>query len=294
MDVHLRDLRYFVAVAEELSFSRAAERLYVSQPTVSKQVRALERSLQVTLFHRAGRSVELTEAGAALLETGRGLVSDWERAQEQVSEAAARAQATIVVGIHTGVARGLAGRVAELLSGAALRFRQVGWEDPTAGLADGATDAAIVWLPLPGEGLSAEILLAEPRIVLLASRHRLAGKEELVLDDLADEPFFSLPGSAGPLRDFWLGRDAGLEPRVAGEVRNADETFEAVAAGAGLALASEGNARNYAHEGVVARPVAGLAPSQLAVAWRSNDARPLVADFVAACVRAAQDIRAAS
>jgi DNA-binding transcriptional LysR family regulator len=77
---------------------------------------------------------------------------------------------------------------------------------------------------------------------------------------------------------------------VAGEVRSADETFEAVAAGTGLAVAAAGNAAHYAHEGVVARPLAGVAPAELCVAWRSDDARPLITDFVAACPQAAQRV----
>jgi DNA-binding transcriptional LysR family regulator len=292
MDVHLRDLRYFVAVAEELSFSRAAERLFVSQPTLSKQVRALERVLRTTLFERNGRSLALTVTGAELLTQARRMLSEWDDATGELQRMAGRQRATVVVGIHTGIARGLVASAAALLERnrpeSSIQFRQAGWEDATAGLADGDVDAALVWLPIPDERrFAAKVLIAEPRVVLLPRGHRLAASKQIELRELSDEPFLALPSAAGPLRDFWLGIDAGLAPRVAGEVRSADEAFEAVAAGTGVALASEGNARHYAHDGVVARPVAELAPALLAVAWRGDDSRPLVADFVAACSQAA-------
>src|SRR5919106_4982769 len=116
MDVHLRDLRYFVAVAEELSFSRAAERLFVSQPTLSKQVRALERALRTTLFDRNGRSLALTATGSELLVQARRMLSEWDDATGELQRLAGRQRATVLVGIHTGIARGLVAGAAELLA----------------------------------------------------------------------------------------------------------------------------------------------------------------------------------
>src|SRR5918998_4600003 len=107
MDVHLRDLRYFVAVAEHLHFTRAAEALYVSQPALSKQLRALEGQLRVQLFERDHRTVRLTPSGAALLPHARALVEAWSNAERELAEAAARQRGTLVVGISTGLGRGL-------------------------------------------------------------------------------------------------------------------------------------------------------------------------------------------
>src|SRR3954447_11776614 len=103
MDVHLRDLRYFVAIAEHLHFTRAAEALHVSQPTLSKQVRALEGQLRVPLFERDRRAVRLTPAGAALLPHARAVLEAWSRAEQELAEAAAAHRATLVVGISTGL-----------------------------------------------------------------------------------------------------------------------------------------------------------------------------------------------
>jgi len=295
MDAHLRDLRYFLAVAEELHFSRAAERLFVSQPALSKQIRQLERSLGVELFDRDRRAVALTAAGDALLPRASELLRAWDDARVAVSDAAVRESATLTVGLVTSVGRDVlpatSRRFAERRPAARLQLRQIGWHDPTAGLAGGETDVAFVWLPLPDDGSFAwEPLLSEPRWVVLPAGHRLADRDELGFDELLDEPVLALPKSAGRLRDFWLGADErGEHPAsVAAEVASADATFEAVAGGVGLALVAAGNAKLYKRQGVTARPVAGLAPATLAIAWRAGDERALVADFVTACRAAAK------
>ena len=106
MDVHLRELRYFVAVAEELNFTRAAgDRLFVSQPTLSKQIRQLERDLRVTLFDRDPRGITLTPAGVALLPLARQILQSWSGARQAVTEAASAH--TLTVGFQTRIGRGL-------------------------------------------------------------------------------------------------------------------------------------------------------------------------------------------
>ncbi|MET7702768.1 LysR family transcriptional regulator, partial [Streptomyces sp. NPDC005485] len=153
-DVHGRDLRYFVAVADELHFTRAAERLYVSQPALSKQIRALERQLGVELFHRDRHGVELTSAGAELLPHARRVLAAWEEGAAAVERARAAQRSTLVVGMSTSPGRGgllpaIRSRFTSAYPEATVRLKQVSWEDPTAGLADGAVDVAFVWLPLP-------------------------------------------------------------------------------------------------------------------------------------------------
>src|SRR4051812_27142855 len=156
MDVHLRELRYFVAVAEHLHLGRAAEELFVSQPALSKQIRALEQRLRVELFDRDRRTVRLTAAGTALLPHAREELGAWQRAEQELARAAATASSTLVVGMSTGLGRGLLPAVRARFGVAApeaeLRVRQVRWDDPTGGLTatdDQRTDAAFVWLPLP-------------------------------------------------------------------------------------------------------------------------------------------------
>src|SRR4051794_28567586 len=150
MDVHVRELRYFLAVARELSFTRAAETLFVSQPALSKQIRALERQLRSELFARDPGGVHLTRAGQALVPRAEHIVAEWEDAKAALARAS---DSALVLGMHTSPGRGLLPRVrGKLLAscpGATLELRQVAWADRTAGLEARDTDAAFVWLPLP-------------------------------------------------------------------------------------------------------------------------------------------------
>ncbi|MDT0614561.1 LysR family transcriptional regulator [Streptomyces lancefieldiae] len=299
-DVHVRELRYFATVAEELHFTRAAERLYVSQPTLSKQIRALERQLGAELFRREPQGVTLTEAGTALLPHARRVLADWTEGAAAVDAARAARRGTLVVGMSTSPGRGgllpaIRSRFTAAHPQARLRLRQVSWEDPTAGLADGTADVAYVWLPLPDADRYAWTVVAEePRLVALPDTHPLAARAEVDFADLADEPFLALPPEAGVLRDFWLALDerralpghAGRPPRVGAEISGTEETYEALVAGLGVCLVATGNAPLITLGGVTTRPVRGLGPSRYALARRREDeGRALVRGYVEACRR---------
>jgi DNA-binding transcriptional LysR family regulator len=295
MDVHLRNLRYFVAVAEELHFSRAAERLHVSQPALSKQIRQLERSLGFPLFRRDRRSVELSGAGEVLLPSVRRLLAEWD---ERFGEAARRAgeeAALLRVGFQTSVAGDLYAEIARcfarLRPGWRLALRLHGWSDATGGLLHGSADAAFLWLPVPDlERLEHEVLRREPRHVALPVGHRLASRRAVRMADLLEEPFVALPPEAGTLRDHWLALDSrgGHPARIGAEAATPDDAFEAVAAGHGVVLLAEGNAQLYRRPGIVSRRVLDIAPAQLAIAWRRGDRRPAVRDLVRAALEAAR------
>jgi DNA-binding transcriptional LysR family regulator len=291
MDVHGRDLRYFVAVAEELHFTRAAERMYVSQPALSKQIRALERQLGAPLFRRDRQGVSLTAAGEALLPYARRSLAAWEEAWEAVERAKAAGRSTLVVGMSTSPGRGgvlpaTRSRFTAAFPRASVRLRQVSWDDPTAGLAQGDSDVAFVWLPLPDqERYDWTVVAEEPRLVAFPDGHRLASFDEVPFEELVDEPFLALPPGTGPLRDYWLALDArgGRPPRIGGETASTEETYEALTAGLGVVLVAEGNARLITLGGVSTRPVTGIAPSRFALAWRADDHRTLVRGYVRAC-----------
>ncbi|MEU0249416.1 LysR family transcriptional regulator [Streptomyces sp. NPDC006235] len=294
LDVHVRDLRYFVAVAEELHFTRAAERLYVSQPALSKQIRALERQLGIELFRRDRRGVALTDAGTALLPYARRVLDAWEEGAAAMDNARAAQRSTLVVGMSTSPVRGgllpaIRSRFTATHPETLLRLRQVTWEDPTAGLADGAADVAFVWLPLPGqERYDWTVVAEEPLMVALPDAHPLAGRTEVDFTDLLDEPFLALPESTGPLRDFWLALDArdGRPPRIGAEIASTEETYEALTAGLGVCLVAAGNVPLLTLGGVTARPVRGVTPSRYVLAWRREDGRrPLVRAYAKACRR---------
>lgn len=293
MDAHLRDLRYFVAVAEELHFGRAAERLHLSQPALSKQIRSLETTLRAQLFRRDRRQVELTAAGSALYTVARDLLRDWDEGVAVVAEAAAQDARVLRVGTLTAIGRALYPSIidhfAKRQPGWRVELRSFGWGDATGGLRDQASDAAFVWLPVDDPLIECEVLAVERRFVALSAAHPLAGRSEVSFGEIAGEPVAALPVSAGPMRDFWLAVSAraGIPMRVAAEVSTADEVFEVVSSGAAITLLAEGNAAIYARPGIVCVPVSDLAPAQLAIAWRRDDRRLAIRDFVRACRDAA-------
>jgi len=293
MDAHLRDLRYFVAVAEELNFTRAAERLHLSQPALSKQIRGLETTLRAQLFRRDRRQVELTAAGAALHSVARSLLQDWDDGVAVVGDAAAQDLRVLRVGTLTSIGRALYPAITDQFAkrqpGWQVELHAYGWDDPTAGLQDRIADAAFVWLPIDAPEVETAVLATERRLVAISARHPLAHRQTIEFSEIVNEPVAALPVSAGSQRDFWLAVDAreGRSPRVAAEVRSADEKLEIVSSGAAITLLAAGNAEIYSRDGIVCIPVSGLEPARLAIAWRRGDRRPAVRDFVQACREAA-------
>lgn len=292
MDVHLRDLRYFVTVASELNVTRAAERLFVSQPALSKQLRVLERQLGFALFERVPAGVVLTRRGEALLPVARELLDQWNAGLE--SARAAAPTGTLVIGLQTAVGRGLQQealrRFRASMPGWEVSLRLVGWDDPSGGLADGSSDVAFIWLPVPA-GLRTHVLAREGRGVAMPADHPLAELTEIPFEALLDEPFIALPTSAGPLRDYWLAREFRPREPVIGVTANTpEEVFEAVTSGLGIVLVAEGNAELYQRPGMVFRPVTGLPPGELAIAWRADDKSPQVAAFIDALRQSATKV----
>ncbi len=272
MDIHLRDLRYFVAVAEGLSFTRAAEKLYISQPAVSKQVRALEQQLGFPLFERHAGRIALTRRGQGLLDEATKLLDSWRDSYDTVR--AIGEPSVITIGMHTAVGRGLNAALHQAFaaSGKQLVLRIVPWTDPTAGLLDGTSQAAILWLPVTAPGLESRIVRQEPRYVAVPTGHHLAVRESVTRAELQGESFIALPAVAGDLRRFWLAEAEANQPvRVGMEANSPDEVFEAVAAGSGVAFVAEDNRSLYSRPGVEFVLVDDVAPAELALVWRADD-----------------------
>ncbi|WP_067648014.1 LysR family transcriptional regulator [Nocardia harenae] len=279
MDPHLRDLRYFVAVAEELHFTNAAQRLHIAQPTLSRQIRQLERQLDVVLFDRNQRSVALTVAGKELLDGARKILELWENTNASLQEAGE----VLRVGIQSALGRGLLNEL-ESASGHRLALHAASWTDGSSGLAGRQADLALVWLPLPDPNRYRwQVLRSEPRWVLLPETHPLADRDRIEFSDIADEIFVALPAEAGAVRDFWVGNDArhGRQARIGAEATTPEDRLEAVSLGLGVCLLAENNVPMYRWPGLAARPVAGLPPCELAVAWRADDSRPTILEFAA-------------
>ena len=281
MDVHLRDLRYFTAVAEELHFRKAAERLFVSQPVLSRQIARLEQDLKAQLFIRDRRSVQLTSAGEALLHRTRHLLEDWDATTKEVTTLARKEQSVLVIGLQTGVGRGMLHTLTQALNAIQWRpeLHQVAWNDATAGVEAGDCDAGFAWLGTTINPHCDYVVVAEEPIMLAVnSQHRLAGRRQASFAEVSNEPLVALPESAKELRSFWLAEHArhGSPAPIACEAETADEALENVAAGNGSVFISAGNSVLYAREGVHFLEVPDLPPARLAFLWRAGDTRDVI------------------
>jgi DNA-binding transcriptional LysR family regulator len=292
MDVDTRLLRYFAAVAQEGNLTRAAERLFVSQPTLTKQIKQLESQLGLSLFTRSRAGMTLTAAGQALADQTPAVLAGWDHALQETKGAASRAARVLRVGFMSSAANEATQQIiaafARRRPGWRVDLQQAAWSDATAGLASGDVDAALLRLPFPGQNdVRFEVLLTEPRWVVLPATHPLAARNQIPFRDLWDEPFVAAPAETGWWRDYWLATDErqGHPVRI-GAVTDQPETWlTAIANGHGIALAPESAARYYARPGLTYRPVTGVSPSQVCVAWQpANDTNPIVQDFVRCCV----------
>jgi DNA-binding transcriptional LysR family regulator len=284
-DLEVRQLRYFVAVAEELHFGRAAARLGMAQPPLSRAIRDLERQLGVALFERTTRQVRLTAAGEVLLRDAR-------TALEAVSAAARRARqagapsSRLRVALKADVDGGLLPQIldAYCADDAAVPPELVlgRFGEQAQALRDGRADVGLLLCPFDGRGLDSEPLLTEPLLAALAAADPLAARTQLCLADLAGR---RLPGGSPASH----GRPA--EPRrpgVAPPASNLAEIFSLVETGSVVFFAPASVARRYPRSGIAYRPVGDLPDSTLAVAWPQDARSPAVAAFVrAACAVAA-------
>ena len=294
MDVDTRLLRYFSAVAMEGNLSRAAEGLFVSQPALTKQIRRLESQLGVRLFTRSRAGMTLTAAGQALADRVPALLAGWDEALREARSAASQAGRVLRVGFLAGAANEATQQIIAAFTrrrpGWRVEMRAASWTDPTAGLASGDTDVALLRLPFPGQAsFRVEVLITEPRYVALPASHRLAARDHIPFRDLWEEPFVAAPAETGAWRDWWLAADEreGHPVRI-GAVTDSgqpDDWLAAIANGGGIALAPESAARYYARPGVTYRPVTDVSPSQVGVAWPpAADTNPVIQDFIRCCL----------
>lgn len=292
MDVDTRLLRYFVAVAEEGTLTRAAQRLFVSQPALTKQIKQLETQLGVRLFTRSRTGMTLTEAGRTLAEQAPALLAGWGRVLRETRSAASRAARVLRVGFMASAANEATPRIiaefTRLRPGWRVDMRQATWGNPSAGLADGDVDVALLRLPFPGQdALRTTILFTEPRWVALPEEHPLAVRDVIPFEDLRDELFVAAPPETGSWRDYWLATDErdGRPVRIGAVTDQPDDWLSAIANGYGVALAPASAARFYARPGVTYRPVTGVSDSQVGVARAfADDSNSVVQDFVRCCL----------
>ncbi|MEV6243346.1 LysR family transcriptional regulator [Lentzea sp. NPDC051838] len=284
MDVDTRLLRYFAAIAEEGNLTRAAHRLFVSQPSLTKQLKHLESQLGVRLFTRSSTGMTLTDAGHALAHRVPPVLADWDVAVRETRSAAR----VLRVGFLASAANteDIVAAFGERRPGWRVDLRQSPWTDPTAGLANADVPVALLRLPFPGEDkFGVRSLFGEPRCAALSSAHPLAARDEIAFRELWDEPVVVTSALKGTWRDHWLAtseRD-GRTARIGAVVEHPEEFLEAIAQGHGIALVPASTSLLYERQGVVYVPVTGVTPSEVGVAWLP-EAGEAVADFVQCCL----------
>ena len=295
--MELRHLRYFVAVAEELHFRRAAERLYVAQPAVSEQIRKLEAELGVRLFDRTHRSVSLTEPGNALLIEARRVLHQAEVAQHAARNARDSATTRLRIGYVPDALPASVPRALQELSTSAPRVEVSLETGATLSLIqsvhDQRLDAAVVGLPAPTRGLRATSLGQQPLIVALPAGDARGFEDEISLSALAPERLVMLPRDANPaLHDaiVSLCHQSEITPTF---VEVADPRVEAVllavAAGGGAALLPASITERYAAPGVRLVDLAGAEPAFEAAVLSHPDRETLsIEGFLRAVSRAAR------
>jgi len=295
MDTDTRVLRYVAAVAEEGNLTRAAQRLFVSQPALTKQIKQLEKQLGVQLFTRSRAGMTLTEPGRVFAERLPRLLADWDSLLRDTHSTARWAAFVLRVGFVASAANEATPAIVAAFKHTRpdwkVEMRQAAWSNPSAGLADGDVDAAFVRLPFPGQDeVRVELLLTEPRCVALPVSHPLAATHEpIAFRDLLDEPVVAAPRETGSWSDYWVAKEERKSHpvRIGAVAEHPDDWLSAIANGYGIAFPPESSARFYARPGIVYRQVSGISGSQVGIAWAASaDKDPVVQDFVHCCVAA--------
>jgi DNA-binding transcriptional LysR family regulator len=242
--MELRHLTYFLAVAEHLNFSRAAEQLRIAQPAISQQIRALERELGVPLFDRVNKRVTLTEAGRALVPHARRILAAVEAAENDIREQGSLTRGKASLGAPSTVSTHLLPdqlvRFQKKYPGLEVLLREAGTESLLKLVEEGKLDLAIVAADILPAVVEARPFREEHYVLAVSARHPLNGRKTVRLADLANEPFILFP-EGYTLREVTLVacRRAGFEPKVALDGGAMQSALEFVAAGLGVALVPE-------------------------------------------------------
>lgn len=277
--MEIRQLQLFLAVAEELHFGRAADRLHMAQPPLSQQIRILERDLGVELFNRTTRSVELTAAGSALLVHARQVIEAMNEAELAAKAGGSGEYGRVKVGFAGAATRHLLPVLAREVKA---RFPNIELtlqgnlyaNAAQEALSRGDIDLGFVRLPFTMPGLSYRAIEEETLVCVLPPQHHLADRKSVAISDLADEAFVTFPRDTGStLRSITnkLCWDAGFSPKVVQEAPDSYTIHAMVSAGQGVSLALSSTA-NINQPGVVYLPIKGSLPRlQSAIAWKTEN-----------------------
>jgi DNA-binding transcriptional LysR family regulator len=275
VDLETRELEYFIAVADELHFGRAAVQLSIAQPALSKAIQRIESRLGVQLFVRSSRHVELTPAGTALREHGRHALNAVDAAVRNARHAGdtqAHLRLVLKPGGDAGLLSGMLAEYSHQPDARQVDILFSGPADRADFLHDGRADVGLLYAPFDDlEGLAHETLHVEDRVVIVPAGHRLAGYAKARLSDLEGE---TLPGWEG------IPGGDGTGPKV----EDVLQMFHMITVGRMIAVLPR-SLVDPVPAGLVCVPLIDAPPSSLVLAWNEQDRRPLVASFVAAALR---------
>ncbi|HEV2376071.1 MAG TPA: LysR substrate-binding domain-containing protein [Streptosporangiaceae bacterium] len=291
MNIELRHLRYFVAVAEEESFTAAAHRAHVAQQVLSTQIRKLEEAIGTRLLQRSSRGVALTPAGAAFLTAARETLAALDRGVTAACNAAGVISGTLSVGISLAAGGDTRTMLLTAFERAypQIEIRLVTFDlaQPACGLLDHSSDVALLRPPVAAAGIELRQVGEEPRVFVLQAGHPLASLQVLTLADVAGQPWVAAEMATDGCdparwRDDWLinPRPGGDVPVIGAVARTVEEWREHVVAGHGLSLCPASAETYNARPDIAFVPGKDVPPTALCVAWRAADDRPIVRSFV--------------
>jgi DNA-binding transcriptional LysR family regulator len=277
VDLDLRKVRYFVVLAEELNYRRAAERLHVAQPVLTRQIRSLERDLTAQLFERGRAGTRLTDAGRQLLIDAQGLLADAQATRRRVARLGGTIR-TFTIGFMPGLtvtepARAFAASHPEVT----VDVLRTDWTDQVQVLRDGRVDIGYVRMPIDLTALSSWPLFTEPQVAVVPVAHRLAGRDRVSVHELVGERLLQHPNAVPE----WAALHS--TPVVgARQARSVEEKLEWVAAGEGFSVVPQSVAMYYQRADITWMVLTDVAPNEVRLAWPTTQHGRLIEDYLEA------------
>ncbi|KLO28364.1 hypothetical protein ABW16_13370 [Mycolicibacter heraklionensis] len=286
IEINTRKLGYFVAVAEELHFSKAAERVHLAQQALSRQIKELENLVGAKLLERTTRKVTLTPAGEAFLAGARTALAALDEAASAARRAARGLAGTLRLGYVPGAALELTPLIlaefAERHPAVVVEMQEFPVHDSSAGLASGAADVAFVRLPKGIPNIETEVLFVDPVVAMVPNSHHLVGRGSVSAKDLVSDPITNGDTVDEAYRAFWCleaARDESTKARLV-PITSITEEAQVVAAGAAIAVTSAVVMNFMPLPGVRFLAINDWPGSAIALGWHRGERSPLVAQFL--------------
>ncbi|CAN1575751.1 LysR Transcriptional regulator [Paracoccaceae bacterium] len=292
MNIQLRHIRSFLAVAAEKSFVRASEGLAVSQPALSQTIQQLEETLGLVLFDRTTRTVNLTAEGALLLSSAQKLSRTLDAFYKDIRTLQSSVANEVRVGYLIGTAVDMMPDIVREFErrrpNATIHLVEFDFYTPDSGLVGNLVDCAIIRPPVACENIQIVEIAREPCVVCLPSDHTLAAQDSVRIAEILNLPIIAAPGQ-GVWRDYWLANAyrEGTPPQVVLEAATVDAELQAVATRKGISITAESTAKYYSRPGVVFRPIVDMAECTIGIGYRDTS-NPLVQEFVSVAKDLAQ------